>query len=168
MESCRSRMMTYTCLAMFSYATTFGNSPPESDDALERSPTSVLMREAHQELEQIEQAGRRGRLAEAEPALERYTRRMEIVNSRLNQDSVRTSHNRDALGTAATATSRHSRILAHLLPAAPDQARPRLMRALDASRIGHRTAVKTLQSTPAGQRGPGPAPQQRRPKPRAR
>lgn len=155
--------LIFICFSLLASATGFSASSDESEEALARKSTSALLREADREIKAARKAAKQGRMTEAPPALDRYSRRMEIVNRRIDQDPAVVSQEPDVIRNVGRATSRHTRILEELLLDAPDPARPGLMRALEASRTGHRRASDNLERTSPSQRGPaGVRPGQRR------
>lgn len=150
----KKAMLVFLCLGLSAGAAALAAPLQETREELERKKTSVLLREADGELDAARRAARQGRLTAAEPALERYSRRMEVVNRRMDRDLGPPSPRPDVVRTVERATSRHTRVLEGLLLDAPNPARPGLMRALEASRIGQQRASEKLERMPASQRGP--------------
>lgn len=102
-------------------------------------------------IENARQRGRAGDAAGVETALENYSRSMTGLDRALSQGQFEgtESQNIEALERVDKATSKHGKVLTDLLTKVPEQAKPAIERALEASQRGRTTALANLEKAQA-------------------
>jgi len=98
-------------------------------------------------LKDAEKKGKAGDAAGVQTALENYDRNMAGINRAMNAGGFQGSEGQreEAFDRVEKATRKHGEVLANLEGKVPEQARPAIQRAMEASQKGRTTALSNLQ-----------------------
>jgi len=139
-----------TAMALFLALGTAPAALAQNGEPLTKKEAEKLLKQSEQSLKEAQSASKRGEVGQAAEHSVRYTETMDRLNSGLsasNMDDGMNDH--DALEVAERvdkATLKHESTILEALDRVPDQAKPNIERALEASRRGHETATEMVLS----------------------
>src|SRR3990172_1117846 len=114
-----------------------------SNKPLSEKDTKKLLKASEKELKEARKASEQGK-TEAAAHAARFTENLDRINNALASDEVRENDALDVAARVDEATLKHIPVLEGLLETVPEQARPAIERALEASRRGHDTATEAI------------------------
>lgn len=137
-----------TAMALF---LAFGTAPAalaQNGEPLTKKEAEKLLKQSEQSLKEAQRASKRGEVGQAAEHSVRYTETMDRLNSGLSASNMDNGMNDlEALDVAervGEATLKHESTLLEVLERVPDQAKPAIERALEASLRGHETATEMV------------------------
>jgi len=124
-------------------------------DNLARAERSLEF--ANRRIEELEALAEEGRIEYLERARERYERALNMTLARMEQANYQELMAGNVTARVAEATWRHMEVLQRVYGQVPDEAKPGIERAMEASQHGHAAALGALERARVrGSQEPGP------------
>lgn len=137
-----------TAMALFLALGTAPAALAQNGEPLTKKEAEKLLKQSEQSLKEAQRASKRGEVGQAAEHSVRYTETMDRLNSGLSASNMDNGMNDlEALDVAervGEATLKHESTLLEVLERVPDQAKPAIERALEASLRGHETATEMV------------------------